>query len=99
MYILISYDVATGRTERYRKILSRYLVHEQNSVFAGDITESKHLRLRKELAAVAVEADKVLEVRAENRRNVSISLVCKDGGNALFRAVAHDHHTDDAIII
>lgn len=99
MHILIAYDVAVGRTERYRKILARYLVHERNSVFAGSITESKLLRLRKQLSSVTAEGDRVMEVRAENRRNVTVSVLRKDAGNATFRSLPHDHHTDDAIVL
>ena len=42
MYALICYDVPVGRTERFRKILSRFLIHEtENSAFAGEITEAE----------------------------------------------------------
>ena len=53
MYVLICYDVPSGRTEKYRKVLTRYLVHEQNSVFGGDLPESKLLKLRSELGSIA----------------------------------------------
>ena len=76
MYVLICYDVAAGRTERYRKVLARYLVHEQNSVFAGDLPESKLLKLRSELGSIAIPKDHVIEITAANRHNVS-SLYCK----------------------
>lgn len=99
MYVLITYDVSARRTEVFRKILTRYLVHEQNSVFAGDLPESKLLKLRKALSAVAKPEDRLIEITAANRRNVSVSILQKDEGNGAFVLVSHDHHKDDAVVV
>ena len=45
MFVLISYDVPTKRTEIYKKMLKEFLVHEQASVFMGDLQESATVRL------------------------------------------------------
>ena len=70
MYILMTYDVAAKRTEIFRKILTRYLSHQQYSVFAGDLPESEHKRLRAELSQVMVPEDRLMEITAANRHNV-----------------------------
>ena len=46
MFVVITYDVQSNRTEVFRKILTRFLTHEQNSVFLGDLTESSWKKLR-----------------------------------------------------
>jgi len=68
-----------GELRNTVKVLTRYLVHEQNSVFAGDLPESKLLKLRSELGSIAVPEDRVIEITAANKHNVSISLLQKIG--------------------
>jgi CRISPR-associated protein Cas2 len=99
MYVLMTYDVRAKRTELFRKILTRYLVHEQNSVFAGDLPESKLLKLRKELSAVAEAEDRLIEITAANRHNVSVSILRKKESNGAFILVRHEHHKEDAAIL
>ena len=99
MYVLITYDVEARRTARFRKILSRYLVHEQNSVFGGDLTEATLLKLHRDLASIAVEGDRIFEVRSENRHNVSVSLLHKSPGNAALAHVSHEHHKTNSMIL
>jgi len=40
MFAMVTYDVPAKRTEVFRKLLSRYLTHEQNSVFMGRLSEA-----------------------------------------------------------
>ena len=98
MYTLITYDVEARRTRHFHKVLSRYLVHEQNSVFGGDLTEATLLCLHRDLAKIAVGTDRIFQVAAENRHNVSISLLRKSDGNAVLEKVNHDHHTSEAMV-
>ena len=37
MFVVVCYDVPAKRTEIFKKLLKEYLVHEQNSVFMGDL--------------------------------------------------------------
>ena len=53
MYAIIVYDVNVVRVGKVCKFLRRYLPHVQNSVFEGDITESK-------LAAVKDGLEKIM---------------------------------------
>ncbi len=99
MYALICYDVPVGRTERFRKILSRFLLHEQNSVFAGEITEAELLKLHKILEKTAKPGDRLLEVLARNRHNVSVSNLVKAEGGGVLTQTPHNHHTSNAGVI
>lgn len=99
MYVLITYDVDTRRTRRFHKLLSRYLLHEQNSVFGGNLTEAAMLRLHRELARLADHNDRVFQVVAPNRHNVSVALLRKSAANATLEVVNHDHHATDAFIV
>lgn len=99
MYVLIAYDVDARRTEKYRKILARFLTHEQFSVFAGDLTASQHKTLRHELSRIAFGEDRLFELVAENKHNVSISILRKNDENGALQTVDHDHHARSADII
>jgi CRISPR-associated protein Cas2 len=99
MYVLIAYDVEARRTRHYHKLLSRYLVQEQNSVFGGDMTEATLLRLHRDLTKLAREGDRVFQVLAENRHNVSVSLLCKSDANATLQQRPHDHHRTGTMVM
>lgn len=99
MYVLVAYDVCADRTEAFRKLLSRYLVHEQRSVFAGNLTASDLKRLRSELAAIAQPEDDVMEVVSKNRHNVEVSLLRKNAGNGILEAQPHMHHIYDTEVL
>lgn len=79
MFVLIAYDVNARRTSRYRKLLVRYLGHEQFSVFFGDITRSTLEKMRRELSKLIMDGDRVLELIAENRNNIDVMVSGKDG--------------------
>ena len=99
MYVLIAYDVRANRTEAFRKLFSRYLVHEQNSVFAGNLAGSRLKKLRSEIARIASPEDKIMEVVSSNRRNVEVSILRKNAGNGAMETVEHAHHLHDAEIV
>ena len=42
---MVSYDVPAKRTSLYKKLLKEFLVHEQASVFMGDLPESQVIKL------------------------------------------------------
>ncbi len=72
MFVLVSYDVAAGRTEKFRRLLSRYLIHEQNSVFCGLLGRPDFRAMETGLKAELTDADRVLMLVCENRFNVDI---------------------------
>ena len=45
MFVMISYDVPAKRTGVYKRLLKEFLVHEQASVFMGDLPESEVIKL------------------------------------------------------
>ena len=45
MFVMVCYDVPSKRTEIYKKILKEFLMHEQASVFMGDLPESEIIKL------------------------------------------------------
>ena len=49
MHAIIVYDIGVERVNKVRKILKEYLVWTQNSVFRGDITESRLIALERRL--------------------------------------------------
>ena len=82
MFVLVSYDVASGRTEKFRRLLSRYLVHEQNSVFCGLMGRPDFREMETGLRAELTDADRVLILVCENRLNVALSRIGFDDERA-----------------
>jgi len=100
MFMLMTYDVEAKRTVIFRKILRRYLIHEQYSVFTGDITEAVAIRLRRELSEVMIPGDRLTEITAANRKNVQIThLVKSDSGKGeVARQPDTRHQTDFSVL-
>ena len=49
MFVILTYDVGRRRVSRVMKTCRRYLLHVQNSVFEGTITEARLNKLKSEL--------------------------------------------------
>ncbi len=56
-YVIVMYDVAEGRVNKVFRICKKYLFHYQNSIFRGEITPSKLVKLRNELLSVIDEQE------------------------------------------
>ena len=56
-YSFVFYDVSEKRVQKVFKICKKYLFHFQNSVFRGEITPSKLIRLKNELKSVIVDEE------------------------------------------
>lgn len=56
-YAFVFYDVNEKRVQKVFKICKKYLSHFQNSVFRGEMTPSKLIRLRNELKNVIVDKE------------------------------------------
>ena len=100
MYMLMTYDVNAKRTEKFKKLLRRYLNHDQNSVFSGDITEAQAINLHRELSQLMIPEDKLTEVSAKNRRNVNVVHLCKDesGKGEIRREEVNVHKQDFSVL-
>ena len=49
MYVIVVYDMEADRTQKMLKLCRRYLVHVQNSVLEGEISEGDLAQLRGEI--------------------------------------------------
>lgn len=99
MFVVITYDVQSDRTEIFRKILTRFLIHEQNSVFMGDLTESSWKKLRSSLSAAMIPGDRLLKVEAKNKHNVSVAALRKNAGNGVLEDLSLIHHARSSMIL
>lgn len=100
MYMLVTYDVEAKRTGKFRKLLAKYLTHEQYSVFSGDITEAKAIELRRALSQLMIPGDRVTEVSAANRQNVAVvHLVKNESGKGEAQRLADDSHRRDFTVL
>ena len=78
MFVVISYDVPAKRTEIYKKVLKEFLVHEQASVFMGDLPESELVKLVAKISEKIGPEDRVLKLVCRNRHNVEVHRLSKD---------------------
>lgn len=51
-YAFVFYDVGEERVQKVFKICKKYFKHHQKSVFRGDITPSKLIKLKSELVKI-----------------------------------------------
>ncbi|HRD49742.1 MAG TPA: CRISPR-associated endonuclease Cas2 [Candidatus Contendobacter sp.] len=100
MYMLMTYDVEATRTNKFKKLLRRYLVHDQFSVFSGDITEAQAIQLRRELSQLMIPGDRLTEVTAANRQNVEVVHFSKSESNKgeFKRQIINNHKVDFSVI-
>ena len=75
MYIILVYDINLEENEgqkvlrRVFKTCKKYLVHIQNSVFEGDISEAAMLKLEKEIKRyIRKEMDSVIVFKGRNQK-------------------------------
>jgi CRISPR-associated protein Cas2 len=99
MFVVVTYDVQQDRTEIFRKILTRFLTHEQNSVFMGDLTESSWKKLKSSLSAAMIPGDRLLKVEAKNRHNISVANIRKNEGNGALEEISALHHERGSMIL
>ncbi|MEW6618154.1 MAG: CRISPR-associated endonuclease Cas2 [bacterium] len=69
-YLIVTYDIGEDRVNKIRKVLKKYFMWVQNSVFEGEISEGKLEQCRNELSKIiAKEKDSVYFYRLENKLN------------------------------
>jgi CRISPR-associated protein Cas2 len=100
MFMLVTYDVEAKRTNKFKKLLRRYLNHEQYSVFTGDITEAQAISLQRELSQLMIPGDRITEIRAANRQNIEVHQLAKSetGKGELKRIPLDDHRRDFTVL-
>jgi CRISPR-associated protein Cas2 len=92
MFAMVAYDVPAKRTEVFRKLLSRYLTHEQNSVFMGRLSESTYRTMMADLSKIAREGERLLSILTENQNNVRVSKLRKNRDNGRLEVVPANAH-------
>lgn len=60
MYVIVVYDMEADRTHLMLKLCRRYLVHVQNSVLEGEISEGDLATLKGEIEDLLQEAESVM---------------------------------------
>lgn len=60
MYMIVVYDVDTGRTEKFKKYCRSKLTHVQDSVFEGQLKESQAKEIKTKLSDMAKESESVI---------------------------------------
>ena len=60
VYVVVVYDVEADRTRKFLKLLRRYLVHVQNSVFEGDISQGTLEELQGQLESMLNEGESII---------------------------------------
>lgn len=78
MFVVVCYDVPSKRTEIFKKLLKEYLMHEQNSVFMGDLSEAEVIRMVAKISKKIGPEDKVLKLVCRNRHNVEVARLSKE---------------------
>lgn len=63
MFVIVTYDISdTNRVNQARKLLKKYLIWTQNSVFEGSISESKFKKCISELDNIIDENEDSLYI-------------------------------------
>ena len=78
MFVMVCYDVPAERTEVYKKLLKEYLMHEQASVFMGDLTEADLIKMVAKISDKIRPEDRVMKLVCRNRHNVDIQRLSKE---------------------
>ena len=69
-YVIVTYDVGEKRVNKVRKVLKKYFLWVQNSVFEGEVSEGKLEKCRQGLLRVINDKeDSIYFYRLENRLN------------------------------
>jgi CRISPR-associated protein Cas2 len=99
MLVIVTYDVTDKRTEVFRSLLSKYLAHEQNSVFAGLISKPDLKEMKKALSDASRPGDKFFLVLAVNRNNIDVKRLEKNSGSGAMMQTTPDSIVDKSVVI
>jgi len=77
-YVVIVYDVQADRTQKFLKYLRRYLVHVQNSVFEGELTEGDLEEVTTTLESMLEPEESVMVYRMSSEKYVERSVFGDD---------------------
>lgn len=60
MYMIVVYDVKSGRTDKFKKYCRSKLTHVQDSVFEGQLKKSQAEDIKKKLSTMAQDSESVI---------------------------------------
>jgi len=83
----------------YKKMLKEYLIHEQNSVFMGDLPEAEWVKLQSAISREISPEDSVLTLVCRNRHNVEVRRLAKDAAGGQMRQEKNRWHGEDWAIL
>ena len=76
MFVILTYDVGEKRVNRVRKVLKKYLILTQNSVFEGQLTEGKlHKCLAEVNKSLNSLEDSLYVYIVKNKHNISKEII------------------------
>lgn len=76
MFVIITYDIKIERINRVRKLLRKYLIWTQNSVFEGKITEAKLQKCLSEINnMIDRREDSIYVYRIQNEKNIKKDVI------------------------
>lgn len=71
IFVVLTYDIEVKKINKVRKLLKKYLVWTQNSVFEGEITEGKLQKCIGEIGKIIDKnEDSVYIYTIENPKNI-----------------------------
>ena len=99
MFVVVCYDVPARRTSLYKKMLKEYLIHEQNSVFMGDLPEAEWMKLQSAISRKISPEDSILTLVCRNRHNVEVRRLAKDAAGGRMRQEKNRWYGEDWAIL
>jgi CRISPR-associated protein Cas2 len=78
VYVIVVYDVQADRTPKFLNYLRQYLVHVQNSVFEGELTEGKVEEIEGTLESMLESEESVMLYRMSSEKYVNRSVFGDD---------------------
>lgn len=67
MYVIIAYDVSVERVNKVKKYLRTQLTWVQNSLFEGELTDSRYLKIKSELEKLIETSDNIAIYKFQNK--------------------------------
>ena len=99
MFVIVCYDVPANRTEVYKKLLKEYLMHEQASVFMGDLPEGDIIKMVAKISEKITPEDRVMKLVCRNRHNIEIQRLSKEAHGGQMRQDDDEWHGKNWAVI
>ena len=81
MQIILVYDISSGNSQKIFKLCKQYLNWVQNSVFEGELTDSKYKILKNNIKEFSNNEDSFLIYKIKNIKNVEKEIICNEKNN------------------